>query len=162
MEEEKQVTVQVVGRASRLPPGRLALKPTDEGETPNVAGETPAPLPEKSRKQESRLRTSGVARVVRVGDDRRTSHPGSSNHPPDRRAGLTGASPLPRRSTLLKKQGTTASLRRGSGEARATVGCLVGGTGGRRLDCLRCHARFGCVAETRKTGKGPAGAPLGA
>jgi hypothetical protein len=46
------VTVQVVGRASRLPRGRLALgagdtgqRPSTAGETPGAAGETPAPLP---------------------------------------------------------------------------------------------------------------------
>lgn len=43
----REVTFQVVGRASRLPPGRLALEPTDAGETPDVAGETPTPLPEQ-------------------------------------------------------------------------------------------------------------------
>ncbi len=43
------VTVQVVGRASRLPGGRLALalSPGNAGETPGAAGETPAPLPEQ-------------------------------------------------------------------------------------------------------------------
>ena len=41
----------------------------------------------------------------------------------------TGDAPLPRRSTLLLKQGTTARQRRVSGEARATVGWMVGGTG---------------------------------
>ena len=35
---------QVVGRASRLPPGRLALGLITAGETPGEAGETPAPL----------------------------------------------------------------------------------------------------------------------
>ncbi len=40
-------TVQVVGRASRLPAGRLAPEPTDAGRTPDMAGETPAPLPEQ-------------------------------------------------------------------------------------------------------------------
>jgi hypothetical protein len=40
-------SVPVVGRASRLPSGRLALEPTHAGETPGVAGETPAPLPER-------------------------------------------------------------------------------------------------------------------
>jgi hypothetical protein len=34
----------VVGRASRLPPGRLALELPTAGETPGEAGETPAPL----------------------------------------------------------------------------------------------------------------------
>ncbi len=45
------VTVQVVGRASRLPGGRLApaLSPDNAGETPGAAGETPAPLPEQLR-----------------------------------------------------------------------------------------------------------------
>ena len=40
-------TVQVVGRASRLSAGRLALGPGNAGETPGAAGETPAPLPEQ-------------------------------------------------------------------------------------------------------------------
>ena len=44
----RTITVQVVGRASRRSPGRLALEPTDAGETPDVAGETPAPLPHLS------------------------------------------------------------------------------------------------------------------
>jgi DNA mismatch repair protein MutL len=35
----------VVGQASRLPPGRLALERAAAGETPDVTGETPAPLP---------------------------------------------------------------------------------------------------------------------
>jgi hypothetical protein len=35
---------QVVGRASRLPSGRLALERPTAGETPGAAGETPAPL----------------------------------------------------------------------------------------------------------------------
>ncbi len=34
----------LVGRASRLPPGRLALGPANAGETPVAAGETPTPL----------------------------------------------------------------------------------------------------------------------
>ena len=38
-------TARVVGRASRLPPGRLALERTTVGETPGMTGETPAPLP---------------------------------------------------------------------------------------------------------------------
>ena len=50
------------------------------------------------------------------------------------------------------KQGTTARQRRGSGEARATVECMVGGTGGQGLDCLERQAGFGQVAETRETG----------
>jgi hypothetical protein len=41
------VTVQVVGRASRLSGGRLALGFGNAGETPGAAGETPAPLPEQ-------------------------------------------------------------------------------------------------------------------
>ena len=42
------VTVQAVGRASRLSGGRLALalSPGNAGEMPGAAGETPAPLPE--------------------------------------------------------------------------------------------------------------------
>src|SRR2546427_7494126 len=43
------VTAQVVGRASRLPEGRLALHATFAGETPDEAGGTPAPLPELRR-----------------------------------------------------------------------------------------------------------------
>ena len=43
------VTAQVVGRASRLSGGRLALGP-HAGETPGTAGETPAPLPEQLRR----------------------------------------------------------------------------------------------------------------
>src|SRR4051812_31312602 len=43
----KFVTAQVVGQASRLPAGRLAPDPTYAGETPDDAGETPAPLPEQ-------------------------------------------------------------------------------------------------------------------
>jgi PemK-like, MazF-like toxin of type II toxin-antitoxin system len=35
---------QIVGRAARLPPGRLALELSTAGETPGAAGETPAPL----------------------------------------------------------------------------------------------------------------------
>ena len=35
---------QVVGRASRLPSGHLALRHPTAGETPGAAGETPAPL----------------------------------------------------------------------------------------------------------------------
>ena len=41
------LTVQVVGRASRLPPGRPALEATDAAAVPGMAGETPAPLPER-------------------------------------------------------------------------------------------------------------------
>ena len=41
------VTVQVVGRASRLSGGRLALGFGHAGETPGAACETPAPLPEQ-------------------------------------------------------------------------------------------------------------------
>jgi hypothetical protein len=43
------VTVQVVGRASRLSWGRLALGRTSAGKRPGPAGETPAPLPEQLR-----------------------------------------------------------------------------------------------------------------
>ena len=43
------ITAQVVGRASRLSAGRLALGPGNAGETPEVAGGTPAPLPEQFR-----------------------------------------------------------------------------------------------------------------
>src|SRR5439155_23031817 len=38
---------QVVGRASRLSAGRLALETTNAGETPGGAGGTPAPLPQQ-------------------------------------------------------------------------------------------------------------------
>jgi hypothetical protein len=41
------VTVQVVGRASRLSWGRLALGRSSVGKRPGPAGETPAPLPEQ-------------------------------------------------------------------------------------------------------------------
>src|SRR5258708_12412590 len=44
-----RVTVEVVGQASRLSAGRLALGANNAGETPGAAGETPAPLPEESR-----------------------------------------------------------------------------------------------------------------
>ena len=37
-------TAGIVGRVSHLPPGRLALELTTAGETPDEAGETPAPL----------------------------------------------------------------------------------------------------------------------
>src|SRR5450759_2171039 len=40
-----RVAGQVVGQASRLSVGRLALEDTNAGETPGAAGETPAPLP---------------------------------------------------------------------------------------------------------------------
>ena len=40
-------TAQAVGQASRLPGGRLALGPANAGETPQAAGETPAPLSEQ-------------------------------------------------------------------------------------------------------------------
>jgi hypothetical protein len=43
------VTVQIVGRASRLSWGRLALGRTSAGKRPGPAGETPAPLPEQLR-----------------------------------------------------------------------------------------------------------------
>ncbi len=39
----------IVGQASRLPGDRPAFAPGNEGETPPVAGETPAPLPEQAR-----------------------------------------------------------------------------------------------------------------
>src|SRR5437879_6341116 len=41
--------VQVVGQASRLSVGRLALGANNAGETPGAAGGTPAPLPEQYR-----------------------------------------------------------------------------------------------------------------
>ena len=41
--------LQVVGRASRLSWGRLALGRTSAGKRPGPAGETPAPLPEPLR-----------------------------------------------------------------------------------------------------------------
>jgi hypothetical protein len=41
------------------------------------------------------------------------------------------------------------------GEAMGRLWCRVGGTGGQRLDGLGRQARFGWVAETRDTGKGP-------
>jgi hypothetical protein len=52
-----KTTVQVVGQASRLSGGRLALgphageTPHATGETPHATGETPAPLPERLRGQ---------------------------------------------------------------------------------------------------------------
>ncbi len=49
--ERQKVTVQVVGRASRLSWGRLALGRTSAGKRPGPAGETPAPLPEQLRQE---------------------------------------------------------------------------------------------------------------
>ncbi len=46
-----KVAAQVVGQASRLPEGRLALG-ANAGETPGAAGETPAPLPQQLRTKE--------------------------------------------------------------------------------------------------------------
>jgi uncharacterized metal-binding protein len=43
----RAATGQVVGQASRLSGGRLALGSSDMGETPHAAGGTPAPLPEQ-------------------------------------------------------------------------------------------------------------------
>jgi len=48
LQSGQPAAVQVVGRASRLPPGRLALDPTGAGGSPRMAGETPAPPPEPS------------------------------------------------------------------------------------------------------------------
>jgi hypothetical protein len=46
-------------------------------------------------------------------------------------------------------------LRGGSGAARRTVWCRVGGTGRQKLGCLGRQAVFGGVAERRETGEGP-------
>ena len=55
MNNKKKATVQVVGQASRLSAGRLALGVTIAGETPGTAGGTPAPLPEQLRKKNATL-----------------------------------------------------------------------------------------------------------
>jgi SAM-dependent methyltransferase len=47
-------SAQAVGRASRLPGGRLALGLGDAGETSRAAGETPAPLPERPNPYETK------------------------------------------------------------------------------------------------------------
>jgi len=49
-----------VGRASRLPGGRLALGFGNAGETPGAAGETPAPLPEQLQKKFNALPGFGL------------------------------------------------------------------------------------------------------
>jgi uncharacterized protein YfaS (alpha-2-macroglobulin family) len=54
---------QVVGQASRLSPGRLALEPGNEGGTPNRTGETPAPLGDLA----PRAFTDSVQSVIEVG-----------------------------------------------------------------------------------------------
>jgi DNA-binding beta-propeller fold protein YncE len=48
----------VVGRASRLPNGPPALESANAGETPDRAGETPAPLPEQLRSPSPQLLAS--------------------------------------------------------------------------------------------------------
>jgi len=57
-----------VGRASRLPAGRLAPDPTYAGETPEGAGETPAPLPEQlhwiSGEPNTKVRTTVAYRCL--------------------------------------------------------------------------------------------------
>jgi hypothetical protein len=63
---------------------------------------------------------------------------------------LTGHTPEPPRST--SGPGPEV-LRGGSGWARGSVWCKVGGTGGQRLVGLRCQSGFGWVVETRETGK---------
>ena len=50
----------VVGRASRLPSGRLALEPSHAGDTPGAAGETPAPLSSPTRPTTARRFAFGV------------------------------------------------------------------------------------------------------
>ena len=58
----------VVGRASRLPTGRLALELPAAGEPPGVAGETPAPLPDRSWKGTRLEDAAGRAVAFRVTD----------------------------------------------------------------------------------------------
>jgi uncharacterized protein YfaS (alpha-2-macroglobulin family) len=54
---------QVVGQASRLSPGRLALEPGNEGGTPNRTGETPAPIGDLA----PRAFTDAVQSIIEVG-----------------------------------------------------------------------------------------------
>ena len=64
---DQLVTVQVVGQASRLSWGRLALGRTSAGKRPGPAGETPAPLPEQLHQlfaQWDRADSPGAAVVV--------------------------------------------------------------------------------------------------
>ena len=58
-------SAQVVGQASRLSDGRLALGQANAGETPHAAGETPAPLAESQAAGEN-LRQSFAGRLGRL------------------------------------------------------------------------------------------------
>ncbi len=58
-------SAQVVGQASRLPDGRLALGQANAGGTPHAAGETPAPLPDSQVAGEN-LRQSFAGHLGRL------------------------------------------------------------------------------------------------